>query len=85
MKHADAKALSQIDALLNRIRALSSHLREKKKGIFYFKGKSVLHFHEHDGEIFADVRSGLGAEYERIRVDTVGGADALLTMLRSYR
>jgi hypothetical protein len=55
MRHARAEDLALIKELLARLRALPG-LVEKSPGCFYRKGKGFLHFHEHDGELFADIR-----------------------------
>ncbi len=80
MKHATATALDRLEPLLERIRALGG-LKEKKRGIFYWKSKSFLHFHEDPKGDFADV--GLGAGFERIKVDETQGADALIERVRA--
>ena len=54
MKHAGAEALDRLDALLARIRLLPG-LRERKRGIFYLHGRSLLHFHEDPAGLFADL------------------------------
>ncbi len=80
MKHATATALDRLEPLLERIRALSG-LKEKKRGVFYWKSKSFLHFHEDPKGDFADV--GLGADFERIKVDEADGAEALIERVRA--
>ena len=57
MKHAGAAALDKLEPLLAQIRALPG-LREKKRGIFYLKGRSLLHFHEDPAGLFADLAAG---------------------------
>ena len=80
MKHATATALDRLEPLLDRIRALGG-LKEKKRGVFYWKSRSFLHFHEDPKGDFADV--GLGVGFERIRVDETEGADALIERVRA--
>lgn len=67
MKHATEPTLDQIEALLLDIRGLPK-LREKKRGIFYLKSKSFLHFHEDPQGIFADVSSAT----DQIRINVSG-------------
>jgi len=55
MKHATADTLSRLEPLLKKLRA-NARLKEKKNGIYYFKSKAFLHFHEEADEIFADVK-----------------------------
>jgi hypothetical protein len=65
MKHASEKALSTVADQLAQIRALS--LKERSPGVFYFKSKPFLHFHEDPSGIFADVR--VETDWERFAVD----------------
>jgi hypothetical protein len=55
MRHARAEDLASIEGLLAKLRALPG-LVEKSPGTFYRKGKAFLHFHEHGGQLFADIR-----------------------------
>ena len=54
MKHAGGDALNQLEPLLARIRLLPG-LTEKKRGLFYMKGRSLVHFHEDPAGLFADL------------------------------
>jgi hypothetical protein len=56
MKHAGADALNLLEPLLVKIRK-HAQLKEKKRGLFYLKGKSFLHFHEDPEGLFADLFS----------------------------
>jgi hypothetical protein len=49
--------LAPLEPALNQVRQLEG-LIEKKPGIFYFKSQGFMHFHEKDGDIWADVRDG---------------------------
>ncbi len=71
MRHARPQDLDRIAPLLEQVRALGV-LKEKKRGCFYLKARSFLHFHEDPGGMFADVGD------ERIRVDEPAGAAAVL-------
>jgi hypothetical protein len=77
MRHARAEALDQLEPLLGRIRAFRT-LKEKKRGCFYLKSRSFLHFHEDPKGLFADIGAGDGLPFERIQVDDPAGAEALL-------
>jgi hypothetical protein len=57
MKHAGAAALDVLEPLVAKIRRYPQ-LKEKKRGIFYRKGKSFLHFHEDPAGLFADLFDG---------------------------
>ena len=54
MKHAGAQALDRLEPLLAQIRLLP-RLRERKRGLFYLGGRSLLHFHEDPAGLFADL------------------------------
>lgn len=49
--------LAPLEPALDAIRKIEG-LVEKKPGIFYFKSKGFMHFHESDGKIWADIRDG---------------------------
>lgn len=49
--------LKDLEPALDEIRKLEG-LKEKQPGIFYFKSQGFLHFHEKEGEIWADIRDG---------------------------
>lgn len=55
MKHAGGESLDILEPLLVEIR-LWPELKEKKRGVFYRKGKAWLHFHEDPKGLFADLR-----------------------------
>lgn len=67
MKHADQCALDALEGLLVAIRQHQS-LKEKKRGIFYWKSNAFLHFHEDDAQRFADLR--IGSDWVRFPVNT---------------
>jgi hypothetical protein len=54
MKHAGGEALDQLEPLLARIRLLP-RLKERKRGLFSLRGRSLLHFHEDPAGLFADL------------------------------
>ena len=55
MKHATAEDLIPIAGLLDKIRR-EKRIKEPKSGIFYWRGKAFLHFHEDPRGLFADLR-----------------------------
>ncbi len=57
MAHCPFAKLADLSKELDSVRAWES-VREPKPGIFYFKSKPFLHFHEKDGRRWADVRDG---------------------------
>ncbi len=82
MKHATAAALDRLEPLIERVRSLGG-LKEKSRGVFYFKSKAFLHFHEDPAGDFADIRAGDGPDFDRVRVDEAEGADRLVEMTRA--
>jgi hypothetical protein len=58
-------------------------LKEKTPGAFYLAGRAALHFHEHDDDLFADLRLATDAsDFERLRVTTKTGQSMLLSRVR---
>ncbi len=55
MRHATPAALDRLEPLLNELRTLSA-LKERSRGTFYRGSRAFLHFHEHGGALFADLR-----------------------------
>ena len=82
MKHATAAALDQLEGLLGQVRALAG-LKEKSRGVFYWKSKAFLHFHEDKLGLFADVRDASGKDFDRFKVDEAAGARALIEAARA--
>jgi len=80
MKHAGPEALSRLEPLLEKVRALGA-LRETARGVFYAKGRAVLHFHEDPTGLFADIRPPGAIDFERIKVDDAAGQTTLLARL----
>ncbi len=67
MRHAGPEALDGAEGLLERLRAVPG-LNEKKRGVFYRRGRAFLHFHEDPSGLHADVRIDNG--WHRSRVQT---------------
>lgn len=78
MKHASPESLEPLSDLLDEIR-LRAHLTEKKLGVFYWKSKAFLHFHEDPAGMFADLRAG--QEFDRYPVNTSKERKALLAAI----
>ena len=55
-------------------------MKERKRGLFYQKGKSFLHFHEDPEGLFADLSDG--SESLRLRVSKPGEQKALLAKIK---
>jgi len=59
MKHAGPVALQQLERLLADLRKRPV-LNERSLGIFYWKSRAFLHFHEDPKGLFADLKVGEG-------------------------
>jgi hypothetical protein len=70
VRHATAEDLDRLEPLLAELRALPQ-LRERRRGSFSRGSQAFLHFHEHAGDLYVDVR--LDSKFERFRV--TNGAD----------
>ena len=77
MRHARDSDLDRVEDLLMRIRSLPG-LVEKKRGVFYRKTRSFLHFHQDPKGMFADISD----PDERIDVTEAAGQAALFHAAR---
>lgn len=80
MKHADPKTLSKLTALLKGLRKLP--LKEKSPGVFYYRSRAFLHFHDDEAGIFADIR--LTGDWERYCVSGKTAQADLLAQARQF-
>ncbi len=81
MRHARDQDLDRIEGLLAQLRALPG-LKEKKRGVFYWKSKAFLHFHEDPKGMFADLSGGAGRMDVRMDVTEPAGQAALVEAAR---
>lgn len=81
MKHATAAALDRLTALLAEVRQLGQ-MKEKSRGVFYYRSKAFLHFHEDPAGLFADL--GIGADWERMPVNSKNEQAELLRRVRRH-
>lgn len=79
MRHAGQQSLDELEPLLIRLRSLAG-LTEKKRGVFYLRGKAFLHFHEDPAGLFADLRAADGRDFDRIAVTSEAGRLQLLDL-----
>ena len=77
MRHARDEDLDRLEDVLVKVRTLPG-LTEKKRGVFYRKGRSFLHFHEDPKGMFADISD----PDERIEVTEGPGQAALVAAAR---
>jgi hypothetical protein len=83
VRHARPQDLDRLEELLVQLRTLPG-LVEKTRGVFYFKSRSFLHFHEDPKGLFADLReAGGGNDFDRIDVTEAGGQSALVELTRA--
>jgi len=70
VRHARVDDLERLAGLVATLRS-TAHLTEKRPGVFYWRSKAFLHFHvDADDDLFADVRTDPGGQFERVRVTT---------------
>jgi hypothetical protein len=79
VKHATDKALDKLDGVLATVRSYPE-LKEKKRGIFYYKSSAFLHFHEDAAGLFADLR--VAGYFKRCAVNTVSERKACTAAVR---
>ena len=83
MRHARPQDLDRLEDLLVQLRTLPGMI-EKKRGVFYFKSRSFLHFHEDPKGLFADLReAGGGNDFDRIDVTQGAGQQTLVELTRA--
>jgi hypothetical protein len=82
MRHATDQDLDGIETLLRELRSVAG-LSERKRGIFYWKSRAFLHFHEHEGTVYADVRLG-GKDFERFELPNTQARRRLVAAVRQY-
>jgi len=81
MKHATTTTLDRLEDLLAKLRGLGA-LKEKSRGVFYFRSKAVLHFHEDPAGLFADLRTT--TDWERTSVNTTAEQTKLLRRVTEF-
>jgi hypothetical protein len=79
VRHATEEDLDHIEELLVELRKFGQ-LRERKRGYFSRRSGAFLHFHEHAGDIYVDVK--LDREFARMKVSTPGDQAAFLARVR---
>jgi hypothetical protein len=78
MIHATASTLNKLEPLLERLRTFTK-LKEKSRGIFYYKSKAFLHFHEDAQGLFADV--SISSSWTRFSVDSASDYQQLIEVV----
>lgn len=80
MKHANNADLDQLADLLSALRELGA-LRERTRGVFYFRARAFLHFHSDPAGLFADLR--VGDDFVRLAVNDQEQREQLLAAVRA--
>jgi len=78
MRHARPEDLDRLEPLLEKLRRIEG-LKEKSRGTFYRGLRAFLHFHEHEGGFFADLR--VHDDYERFPATTAVEKKALVNVV----
>jgi hypothetical protein len=81
MKHATPPALDRLEPLLAKLRR-RDRLKEKSRGVFYYKSRAILHFHEDPAGLFADLRTT--GDWQRLAMNTAGERAALLQAIDAW-
>jgi hypothetical protein len=81
MKHATAHALDRLEPLLAKVRRHGG-LKERSRGVFYFKSKAILHFHEDPAGLFVDFRAA--RDWQRFAVNTADERTAFLQVVGAF-
>jgi len=81
MRHITPERLDDLEAMLGELRGVDV-LREKKRGVFYYKSRAFLHFHEDPAGLFADLRL-TGSGFERHDVSSRASQKALVKRIRT--
>jgi hypothetical protein len=79
MARIDVRAIKHLQPLLDKLRAVVG-LSEIKPGIFYVNRTPMLHFHQTDDGVFADLKRVVpkSGGFDRFEVNTHRGKRALL-------
>ena len=81
MGRAKKATLQQLDPWLDEVRALGiDGLVEKANGAFYRRRVGILHFHEDDDGVYADVK--VQGEWQRVQIDRASGKRRVVALLR---
>jgi hypothetical protein len=81
VKHATSAALERLEPLLAKLRRHAA-LKEKSRGVFYFKMKAALHFHEDPMGLFADFRTT--TDWVRFAVNTAAERATLMQTVAAF-
>jgi hypothetical protein len=80
VRHATEADLDHLGKLLAELR-LIPQLRERNRGSFTRGSRGFLHFHEHAGDFYVDVK--LHSAYERIKVTSLDEQTDFLAQVKA--
>ena len=81
MGRAKKATLQRLDPWLEDVRNLGiDGLVEKANGAFYQRRNGILHFHEDDEGVSADVK--VGGEWQRVQIDGAAGRRKVVSLLK---
>ena len=81
MARAKKATLALLDPWLDEVRGLGiDGLIEKANGAFYQRRNGILHFHEDDEGIYADVK--VAGDWQRVQIDRAQGKRRVVSLLR---
>jgi hypothetical protein len=84
MARARKVTLQKLEPWLDSVRGIGiDGLVEKANGAFYQRRVGILHFHEDDGGVYADVK--VRGEWQRVQIDRAEGKRRVIELLtREY-
>ena len=82
MKQAGPSALDRLEPLLLLVRSFPG-FKEKRRGVFYWRSRACLHFHEDGGDLWADLRPPGESDFTRLSADGTTAQAAILARLKA--
>ena len=83
MAHTKPEQLIDLQQELEALRALEN-VREKSKGVFYYKSLPFLHFHDKDGARWADLKLK-GGGWRKLEIGFDAGKAERMRFLKDAR
>lgn len=82
MKHADEATFQELADVLAALRRIPE-LTETRTGTFYRRSKAFVHFHDDPTGPYADLRTDMAGDFERVRVRTAADRRRFLARVRA--
>jgi hypothetical protein len=83
MGHTKPELIEDLEAELASLRTLSG-IKEKKPGVFYWKSVPFLHFHDKDGNRWADIKT-LNGDWVRTEISFDAKSSAKARFLKTAK